>query len=119
MKTGRRNKYVSIAGFCGALMAGLMLSASAAYAQTADRNAADATLIERVKDAVIKELRESGALDRAVDAGVNRYVERRRAEEEQRGRRGTDARAKTVRPVSEGRDHSRGNPAAQVTLVEY
>ncbi|HEV8553776.1 MAG TPA: thioredoxin domain-containing protein [Casimicrobiaceae bacterium] len=119
MKTERKEQTVSIAGLSRALMAGLLLLASAAYAQTADRNAADAALIERVKDAVIKELRESGALDRAVDAGVNRYVERQRAAEAERERREADVHAKTMRPVSEGRDHIRGNPTATVALVEY
>ncbi|MGH2374830.1 MAG: hypothetical protein ACRDIC_15360, partial [bacterium] len=62
------------------LLAGLLLFASAVNAQTAQRDAADAALAERVKEAVIKELREGGALDRAVDAGVGRYVDRQRAE---------------------------------------
>lgn len=119
MKTQRRSKFVSVAGFCGALMAGLTLSVPAAKAQTADRNAADAALVERVKEAVIKEMRESGALDRAVDAGVGRFVERQRAAAAEGERRDADARAKAMRPVSEGRDHIRGNPAAPVTLVEY
>jgi protein-disulfide isomerase len=95
------------------------LSATAASAQTADRNAADAALVNRVKDAVIKELRESGAIDRSVDAGIGRYVERQRAEAAQRERREADTRAAALRPVSKGRDHIRGNPDATVTLVEY
>ncbi len=101
------------------MMAGLFLFATVANAQTAQRGAADPALVDRVKDAVIKELRESGALDRAVDAGVGRYVERQRAEAAQRERRETDTRAATLRPVSKDRDHIRGNPAAPVTLVEY
>jgi len=119
MKTERGNKFVSVAGLCGALMAGLILPAPAANAQTADRNAADTALVERVRDAVIKELRDSGALDRAVDAGVGRFVERQRAAAAASERREADARAKTLRPVSADRDHIRGNPAAPVTLVEY
>lgn len=114
--TERNNNLVPVA--CRALMAGLMLLASAANAQTADR-AADAALVDRVKDAVIKELRESGGLDRAVDAGVDRYVERQRAEAAERERGEADARAKAVRPVAKERDHIRGNPDAPVTLVEY
>ena len=110
---------MSIAESFRATMAGLILFATAANAQTADRNAADAALVDRVKDAVVKELRESGAIDRAVDAGVNRYVERQRAEAEQRERREADAGAKAMRPVSEARDHIRGNPRAPVTVVEY
>lgn len=57
-----------------AVIGGLIVLAPPVNGQTADRGAADAALVERVKDAVIKELRESGALDRSVDAGVERYV---------------------------------------------
>ena len=110
---------MSIAEFFGVTMAGLVLFATAANAQTADRNAADAALVDRVKDAVLKELRESGAVDRAVDAGIGRYVERQRAEAAQRERREADTRAAALRPVSKGRDHIRGDPAAPVTLIEY
>ena len=100
------------------LMMALVLLAFGANAQTADRNA-DAAVIERDKEAVIKELLESGALDRAIDAGIQRYVERQRSEAAQRERHGADVRAKALRPVSETRDHVRGNPAAPVTVVEY
>ncbi len=94
-----------------ASVAALALFAGSAAAQTP----ADAALVERVKQEVLKELRESGALDRAVDAGVERYVERQRAAAEQREQRQTAA----LRPVSGARDHIRGNPDAPVTVVEY
>ncbi len=119
MKTGHRNGLVSFAGLSRALMAGLMLLASAASAQTAERSAADAALVERVKEAVIKELRESGALDRAVDAGVIRFVEQQRAEAEKREQSAAGGRAAAMRTVAKDRDHIRGNPDAPVTLVEY
>jgi protein-disulfide isomerase len=101
------------------IMAALILFASGASAQAAERSAADAALVEKVKEAVIKELRESGALDRAVDDGVSRHIERQRAEAAQRERLAASARATTLRPVVNGRDHIRGNPAAPVTLIEY
>ena len=50
-----RGKIMSIAKLSSVIMAGLVLFAAAARAQTADRNAADATLVDRVKDAVIKD----------------------------------------------------------------
>ncbi len=110
---------MSIAGLSRAIMAGLIVFASAANGQTAALNVADAALVDRVKEAVIKELRESGAIDRAADAGVGRYVERQRAEAARGERREADARIATMRPVSKGRDHIRGNPGAPVTLIEY
>ncbi|HEX8009883.1 MAG TPA: thioredoxin domain-containing protein [Casimicrobiaceae bacterium] len=118
MRTERRKDRVSITGVGWALLAGIMLFASAAHAQTATKKAADPALVEQVRDAVMKELRESGALDRAVDDGIRRFVEQRRAEEGA-DQREASARAKAIRPVSETRDHIRGNPAAPVTLVEY
>jgi len=110
---------VSVTRFAGAVAAGLMLIAPIAYAQTAERSAADAALVDRVKDAVIKELRESGAIDRAIDAGVERYVERQRAEAALRQRREAEAQTTGVRPVTKGRDHIRGNINAPVTVIEY
>lgn len=97
----------------------LIAFAAVANAQTADRNTADAALVERIKDAVIKDLRASGEIDRAVDAGVARYVERQRAEAERSAQRDAGTRLGQMRPVSKSRDHIRGNPDAPVTLVEY
>ena len=114
-----RAKIMSIANHSRVMMAGLVLFAAAASAQTPDRNAADAALVDRVKDAVIKQLRESGAVDRAVDAGIARFLERQRAEAMQREQREASTRAAALRPVSAGRDHIRGNLAAPVTLIEY
>ncbi len=101
------------------MMTGLVVFAASANAQTSDRNAADAAVVSRVKDTVIKELRESGAIDRAVDAGIARYVERQRAEAEQQERREANKQAAALRPVTKGRDHIRGDPAAPVSLIEY
>lgn len=106
------------AAFWRIVLAGLMLFASAATAQ-APQSDPDAALVERIKDAVIKGLRESGEIDRAVDEGVGRYVERQRAEAAQRERGEAQARAAGLRPVSKNRDHIRGNPDAPVTLIEY
>lgn len=97
---------------------GFALLAAGANAYSAEA-AADATLVNRIRDAVIQELRDSGALDRAVDAGVSRFVDRQRAEEARREQREAEAQVAKLRPVSLSRDHIRGNAAAQVTLVEY
>ena len=69
------------------IKAGLILLAWGTGAQAAEATAPDAALIEKLKEAVIKELRESGELDRAIDAGVSRYIDRQRAEAAQRERR--------------------------------
>lgn len=106
---------MSIREFSRGLMAALVLFTWTASARAAEP---DPALVERVREAVMKELRESGALDRAVDAGVERYVDRQRAEAAQRERRDAESRTTAVRPVS-ARDHIRGNVNAPVTLIEY
>ncbi len=103
----------------GALMMGLLLLTGFANVQAAQQNAADPVLVEQIRDAVMKELRESGTMDRAVDAGISRYLERERAEAAQREQSEAGKRATALRPVVKGRDHIRGNPDAPVTLVEY
>ncbi|HLE65976.1 MAG TPA: thioredoxin domain-containing protein [Burkholderiales bacterium] len=110
---------MSLAAFSRILLAGLSLAAGAALAQSGERGAADAALVERIREAVIRELRESGALERAVDEGVERYVERQRAAAAQREQREAETRTAAVRPVSKARDHILGNPEAPVTLIEY
>lgn len=110
---------MSLASISAILLAGLSLAAGAVHAQGGQRGAADAALVEQVREAVIRELRESGALERAIDEGVERYVERQRAEAAQREQRETETRTAAMRPVSRARDHIRGNPEAPVTLIEY
>jgi len=110
---------ISVAALSRLMVSGTLLIAFTAIAQAADRTPADTATINQVRDAVIKELRESGALDRAIDAGIGRFVERQRAEAEKSERRQADTQSAKMRPVSKTRDHIRGNPAAPVTLVEY
>ena len=101
------------------VLAALVWSVAMASPQTPAGNAADAALVDRARAAVLKELRDSGALDRAIDAGIERYVERQRAQAQQLEMQQAGARAATMRPVSRDRDHIRGDPAAPVTIVEY
>ena len=79
-------------------------------------------LIERVKEAVMKELREGDFLPRQIELGIQNYIKKQqaaqvaaRAEEE----RQANEKAKKVRRVSAARDHIYGNPNAPVSLIEY
>jgi protein-disulfide isomerase len=79
-------------------------------------------LIEKVKQAVMKELREGDFLKQQIDIGIQNYVKKQqqaqaaaRAEEE----RAAAEKAKKVRRVSASRDHVYGNPSAPVSLIEY
>lgn len=113
------HKWSAASGARKTVAIGLALVMAAAGARAAERSEPDAALVERVKDAVIKELRDSGALERAVESGIKNYVERQRAETAQRQQREGDARAAAVRPVTIGRDHVFGDINAEVSLIEY
>lgn len=93
---------MSSAAIIRSCLAGLTLIAAGASAQSAERQAVEAALVER-----------------AVDEGISRFAERQRAQAAQRERSEANARLATLRPVSKGRDHIRGNPNAPVTLIEY
>jgi len=88
-------------------------------AQSAGKAEADAALVQRIRDAVIQELRESGVLDREIDQGIDRYVTRQRAAAAEREDAKARVLAAKVRPVSKTRDHIRGNLEAPVSLIEY
>jgi len=97
----------------------VMAGAAQVAAQTGGAKQSDAELVQRIRDAVIQELRESGALDREIDQGIERFITRQRAAAARREEAEGNARARKVRPVSKARDHIRGNPDAPVSLIEY
>ncbi len=79
-------------------------------------------LIEKTKQAVMKELREGDFLKQQIEIGIQNYVKQQqqaqaaaRAEEE----RVAAEKAKKVRRVASARDHIYGNPNAPVSLIEY
>lgn len=93
----------------------------AAAAET-DTSASEEQLIQRIKEAVINELRSGGALDQEIDEGIRRFIVRQQAArqaEEQRQQQQAEGLAKNVRPVDKQRDHILGNPDAEVSLIEY
>lgn len=75
-----------------------------------------------VIDAVIRNLESNGVLDKAVERALTRVIKRqqdaRRAEEEQ-SQAQLEERVRTARPALSPRDHVRGNPSAEVSLIEY
>lgn len=90
-------------------------SAAAAQAKPDDQ----AQLIERVKEAVIKELRDSGVLDKEIDAGIHRFIVREQAARQARQQAAAEQKAAKVQPVSAQHDHIFGNPDAPISLIEY
>lgn len=97
------------------LIAVFVLSPIVSLAAPTDKRSDEQELVNRIKDAVIKELRKSGALDKAIDAGIERYVRKQKKAQA----RAPNERAKKVRPVSRKHDHIFGNPNAEVSLIEY
>ncbi|MBM4264592.1 MAG: disulfide bond formation protein DsbA [Deltaproteobacteria bacterium] len=95
-----------------------ILPTCTAWAQTTDEQ----RLIEKVRDAVIKELRSGNFFQEQVELGIRNYI--RKQEQAQAAARAEEERiatekAKNVRRVNPGRDHILGDPKAPVSLIEY
>jgi len=104
------------------IVAWVALFGAIAYAQQTGTTSDEQKLVEKIKEAVMKELRESDFLSRQIELGIQNYIKKQqqaqaaaRAEEE----RQANERAKNVRRVSASRDHIYGNPNAPVSLIEY
>jgi len=106
-----------------AVVALLFLSTAGAQ-ESADKMSAteEERLIQRIKQEVMKELKESDFLREQIELGIQEHIKRQRqaqaaarAEQE----RLANEKAKNVRRVSSDRDHIYGNPDAPISLVEY
>jgi len=79
-------------------------------------------LTQRIKQEIMKELREGDFLRKEIDIGIQRYIEKQRnAQRDARAKqaRMANEKAKNVRRVSRQRDHIYGNPEAELSLIEY
>jgi protein-disulfide isomerase len=79
-------------------------------------------LIQKIKEEIMKELREGDFLSQQIEIGIQKYIKKQqdaqaaaRAHEEYVAAE----KAKNVRHVSSSRDHIYGNPNAPVSLIEY
>jgi protein-disulfide isomerase len=104
------------------VVAFMALFVSIANAQQGAAVPDEQKLVEKIKEAVMKELRESDFLSQQIELGIQNYIKKQqqaqavaRAEEE----RQANEKAKKVRRVSASRDHVYGNPNAPVSLIEY
>ncbi len=83
---------------------------------------AEGELVNRISTEVVRKLQENGDLDRAIDAGIERYVARQReAQAAAAQQRAQESRQKAgnVLPADPDSDHIYGNPNARVSLIEY
>lgn len=79
-------------------------------------------LTEKIKQEVMKELREGDFLQKEIDIGIQRYIEnQKKAQRDARAKQAQAAneKAKNVRRVSKQRDHIYENPEAELSLIEY
>ena len=75
----------------------------------------DEALARRITEQVMRQLEESGYLQRQIEIGIKKFIAKQRAGQA----RGGDQRAQKVRRVAAGRDHIYGNPNAELSLIEY
>jgi protein-disulfide isomerase len=79
-------------------------------------------LIQKVKEEIMKELREGDFLGQQIEIGIQKYIKKQQdAQAAARAHQEYLAveKAKNVRRVSAARDHIFGNPNAPVSLIEY
>ena len=72
-----------------------------------------------VQKEVERLLNTDGAMDEAIQRGIERYVQNQRQGAEQARANQQQEKAKNIRAVDVNRDHIYGNPDAPITLVEY
>ncbi len=122
--TSRRAKCTGALVFALVYLVGsLVFSGVRAAQDAAAKEAIDVEeLTQRIKQEIMRELRESDWLQKEIDKGIQRYVkkqrEAQRAARAQQTRRNSE-KAKNVRRVSKERDHIYGNPEAEISLIEY
>jgi protein-disulfide isomerase len=95
---------------------------ASAQQQESKSTADEERLIQRIKEEIMKELRQGDFLGQQIEIGIQKYIQKQqqaqaaaRLEQE----RAAAEKAKNVRRVSAGRDHIFGNPNARVSLIEY
>ncbi len=89
---------------------------------TKDLSTREQQLIQKAKEEILRELRESDFLKEEIQRGIQEYV--RQQQEAQVAAKLKQAqlaneRARLVRPVSAARDRIYGNPDAPISLIEY
>jgi protein-disulfide isomerase len=82
----------------------------------------DRALIQKIKEEIIKELRDSEFLRREIEAGIQDYVKKQRDAQvaaQVGNERLAKVKAENLRRVSSPRDHVYGNTNAPISLIVY
>jgi protein-disulfide isomerase len=86
-----------------------------ASAESVDQGA----IAQEVRKEMQRLIQQEGVLDAAIERGITNYIRKQQAlAQVQKARKKSD-HARNLRPVSTERDHIKGNPDANITLVEY
>jgi len=72
-----------------------------------------------VQQEIERLINTEGALDLAIEKGIQSFILKQRAAAEQEKANQQQAQARNLRPVDPERDHIFGNPDAPITLIEY
>ena len=96
-----------------------VLTAAAIVTPVVAQEADEAAIKKIVQQEVERLLNSEGALDAAIERGIENFIRKQRAASEQARAEQQRVQARNLRPVDAQRDHILGNPDAPVTLVEY
>jgi protein-disulfide isomerase len=99
-----------------------LLLGSASQQLAADDGKVSPAEVERIKQEVMRELRESDFLQKEIELGIQAYVQKQRQQQaaaQAMQERQLAERAKNVRRVDVARDHVFGNTEALVSIIEY
>lgn len=78
-----------------------------------------AIIAEEVRKELRRLIDEEGFMDRAIERGIESYIQKQRAVSASEKNRARAQHARNLRPVSAERDHIYGDPNAPISLVEY
>ena len=79
-------------------------------------------LIQRLKAEILRALRDSNWVSEQVERGIEKHDQKLKAAQEAalvEQARQADEKAKAIRRVNRATDHIRGNPDAEISLIEY
>jgi protein-disulfide isomerase len=109
--------------YCFGLFTVLLHDAARAQDTAAPKNATEEErLAQKIKADVLRELQEGNWLADQIERGIEKYIQKAKAAQDAaiaEQARQANQKAKRIRPVQAGRDHIRGNPGAEVSLIEY
>ena len=96
-----------------------LISTGSTFIRADDSVSEDRSVIqEEVRTELRRLINEEGLLDKAIERGINAYIQKQQALARASKQREGNAKAKNVRPVGDN-DHIYGSPSAAISLIEY